>query len=189
MTKDDTTEEELPLLPKKLELNLDKPYGGLFGNTVIASVVEEVVADPHSLYRPKDLVELLDVSLPAISKALNTLTQLKLLEKDTSDRQHPVYRVNTRSKKFIALTFLAYGVLDDRDGSLFMDSAIEEYCESVIGEKSEPYVIVAENDNIMEIYDAVDKIYGALGRITSVASTASIVVHEDSDDTHLVASV
>ena len=38
--------KKLPELPGELEEFLDKPYGGLFGNTVLAQVVEEIVADP-----------------------------------------------------------------------------------------------------------------------------------------------
>ncbi len=131
-------EESLLALPKELEKYLERPYGGLFGDSVIAQVVEEIVADPHSDYRPRDLEESTEASSPAIRKALNTLTFLGLLIKDASDKQHPVYRVNTKSKKFVALTFLAYAVLDDRDGTSCMDTAIRDYYNSALREACEP---------------------------------------------------
>jgi hypothetical protein len=51
------SEKKLPELPEGLEEFLDKPYGGLFGNTVLARVVEEIVADPTMDYRPGYLEE------------------------------------------------------------------------------------------------------------------------------------
>jgi hypothetical protein len=130
--------ESLPDLPKELERYLERPYGGLFGDTVIAQVVEEIVADPHSDYRPKDLEDLTGASSPAVRKALSALTSLELLIKDASDSQHPVYRVNTKSKKFVALTLLAYAVLDDRDGTSCVDTTIRDYYNSALREYCEP---------------------------------------------------
>lgn len=132
------SEESLPALPKELERYLERPYGGLFGDTVIAQVVEEIVADPHPDYRPRDLEKLTGASSPAVRKALNTLTSLGLLNKDGSDKQHPVYRANTKSKKFVALTLLAYAMLDDRDGTSCMDTAIRDYYNSALRDSYEP---------------------------------------------------
>jgi hypothetical protein len=93
------SEESLPTQPKELERYLDRPYGGLFGDTVTAQVVEEIVADPPSDCRPRDLEESIGASPPAARKAPSTLASLGLRIKDAGDRQHPVYRVNTKSKK------------------------------------------------------------------------------------------
>jgi hypothetical protein len=120
-------EEELPEIPRELERYVDKPYGGLFGNSVQVKVVEEIVADPYSNYRPKDLENILEASPPSIRTALFNLTALGLLVKDTSDTQHPIYHVNMDSKKLIALTFLAYATMDDREGSDLMNTAIIDY--------------------------------------------------------------
>ena len=120
-------EEILPELPKELERYVTKPYGGLFGNAVQIKVVEEIVADPYSDYRPKDLEEMTGASAPSIRRVLNNLTTLGLLIKDSNDAQHPVYRPNLKTKKIVALTFLAYALADDRNGSEYMDSAILEY--------------------------------------------------------------
>jgi len=137
-------DEDLPLLPKELEDYLGKPYGGLFGDSVNAHVVEQVAADPYSEYRPKLLRELAKASAPAIRRALSDLTRLRLLIKDSSDRQHPVYRVNLDSKKLMALTFLAFASVDDRDGSDCMDFAIMEYVRTYLGEKLQPSAVATE---------------------------------------------
>ena len=111
-----------------------------------AHVVEQVVADPYSEYRPKFLQELEKASAPAIRRALADLTRLRLLIKDSSDRQHPVYRVNLDSKKLMALTFLAYASVDDRDGSDCMDFAIVEYCRTYLNEKLQPTAVATETE-------------------------------------------
>jgi len=105
----------------------DIPYAGLFGDTVMARVVEEIVADPHSLYHLKDLEELTGNSAPRIREALTRLTNLGLLK--SSGGKHPAYSVDMSRKTFVALTLLAYAVLDDREGSDCMETAIQHYCE------------------------------------------------------------
>lgn len=106
----------------------DVPYGGLFGDTVMARVVEEIVADPHAVYHPKDLEDLTGNSAPRIREALGTLTGLGLLK--SSGGKHPAYTVDTSRRSFVALTLLAYAVLDDREGSDCMDTAVRHYCET-----------------------------------------------------------
>ena len=104
------------------------PYAGLFGDTVMARVVEEIIADPHSVYHLKDLEELTGNSAPRIREALATLTTLGLLK--SSGGKHPAYTVDISRKSFIALTLLAYAVLDDREGSDCMETAIRHYCDT-----------------------------------------------------------
>ncbi|HII00917.1 TPA: hypothetical protein HA351_04450 [Methanosarcinaceae archaeon] len=140
----DTTGENLPELPKDLEPFLDKPYGGLFGDNARTRIIEEIIADPHRYYRPRYFEELTGASAPTVRKILNSLTKLGLLEKDTSDRQHPIYLVNLNSKKVTALTFLAYASLDDRDGSNCMDDAILDYCARVLRPKKQPLGVSTE---------------------------------------------
>jgi hypothetical protein len=115
------------LLPKSLEDYLDRPYGGLFGNSALTKIVEEIVADPDMDYRPKYLEEVTGMRSPTVRDALKTLVRLGLLKNISADVQHPVYRVIVESKKFVALSFLAYAVLDDREGSDCMDTAILDY--------------------------------------------------------------
>lgn len=120
--------EEYPEAPEKYLRYLKYPYGGLFGNTVHTRIVEKIVANPSRVYRPKDFKDMLGISTTSITKALNDLTGLKLLIKITKDKQRPEYMANMGSKQLYALTFLAYAVSDDRDGTEFMDHAIEDYC-------------------------------------------------------------
>jgi hypothetical protein len=106
----------------------DIPYAGLFGDTVMARVVEEIVSDPHSVYHPKDLEDLTGNSAPRIREALTVLTNLGLLK--SSGGKHPAYTVDLSKKTFVALTLLAYAVLDDREGSDCMETAVRHYCET-----------------------------------------------------------
>ena len=108
----------------------DIPYAGLFGDTVMARVVEEIVADPHSVYHLKDLEDLTGNSAPRIREALTMLTNLGLLK--SSGGKHPAYTVDMSRKTFVALTLLAYAVLDDREGSDCMETAVRHYCETHI---------------------------------------------------------
>jgi len=140
----DTKGENLPELPEDLEPFLDKPYGGLFGDNARTRIIEEIIADPHRYYRPRYFEELTGASAPTVRKILNSLTKLGLLEKDTGDRQHPIYLVNLKSKKVTALTFLAYASLDDRDGSECMDDAILDYCARVLSPKPQPLGVSTE---------------------------------------------
>ena len=53
-------------VPTHLEEHLEDPYAGLFGSSVIAAVVEEIVSDPTMDYRPSYLEELIGASAPSI---------------------------------------------------------------------------------------------------------------------------
>jgi len=108
----------------------DVPYGGLLGDTVLARVMEELIADPHSFYRSKDLEELTGCTSPSIREALKTLREYGLVT--SSGDKHPVHSVNIHCKTFIALTLLAYAVLDDQDDGDCMDTAIRHYCETTL---------------------------------------------------------
>jgi hypothetical protein len=135
-----------PELPAERAQFLEKPFGGLFGKTVLSQVVEEVVADPSALYTPKYLQELTGASAPRLREALATLVSLRLLHRKEIDRQHPVFSVNTGSKVFVALSFLAYAVLDDRDGSGCMDQAVCEYYQTTLREECEPFALASTVD-------------------------------------------
>jgi len=121
----------------------DTPFGGLFGNSVIANVVEEIIADPYSTYTAESLKDLTDRSLPRIRKALVYLKEMGLLKSVDSNR----YTVNRKTKKFSALIFLAYAVSDDNDTTDIMDAKILKYCSVHFKDKIEPQVFVmATND-------------------------------------------
>ena len=136
--------KKLPILSPAEEMFLDEPYGGLFGDTVMARVVEEIVSDPTQDFRPKYLVEMTGKSAKSIADALKKLTHLGLIEKNGDDN-HPVYRVIVPSKKFVALSFLAYAMLDDRDGSDCMNAAIASYYHRVLREDYEPKAVATES--------------------------------------------
>ena len=70
-----------------------------------------------------------------------SLVDLGLLKKGNMTGRHPVYRVNVASKKFAALSLLAYAVLDDRDGTDCMAEAVHDYYSKVVREKYEPMAI------------------------------------------------
>ncbi len=136
------SEEQLPELPEELGVYIDKPYGGLFGDakqTILQTkIIEEIVADPYRNYRPHYFEEMTGASAPSIRKALNTLTSLKLIDKDVNDIKHPIYRANLKSKKLVALTFLSLASIDDRDGTECMDFAILDYYFKILSEKVQP---------------------------------------------------
>lgn len=122
------TKDALPVLPSELEKYIEAPYGGLFGNSAIVDLLEEIVADPYCNYRPKDLEKIINASAPSIRNYLTSLTSIGILERDIGNQKHPVYRANINSKRLMALTFLSYAVLDDRDRTNCMDEAIIDYC-------------------------------------------------------------
>ena len=70
-----------------------------------------------------------------------SLVDLGLLKKGNMTGMHPLYRLNVASKKFAALSLLAYAVLDDRDGSDCMAEALHDYYSKVVREKYEPIAI------------------------------------------------
>jgi hypothetical protein len=123
------SDDEYPELPKSLEKYIRLPYGGLFGDSVITHVVHQIVADPNRQFTPKYLEKITGRSLPAIKPALDTLVDLKLLNKEHVDPQRPIYETNLASNQLMALTFLAYSTIDDRDGTHCMKDAVFEYCE------------------------------------------------------------
>jgi len=99
-------------LERRIEMGAELPFGGLFGDTVLAEVIEEIVADPLHHYRLKDLESILERSKPPIRAALQKLTSLNLLENISTDPQHPLYRVNNGIKE--AYGFNVLGICDPR---------------------------------------------------------------------------
>lgn len=143
-------EERVVQLPEGFKRFVNQPYGGLFGDTVHAKVIEEMVADPYRTYHPKDIQDMTDASAPAIRKTLRELTNIGLCIKDSSDKQHPTYQINLNNKRTIALTFLAYAVLDDRDRTDCMNEAIRHYCQSVLKEEFFPIAAATSQDGSYE---------------------------------------
>jgi len=132
------SEKILPELPENLKDFLDIPYGGLFGNSAQAQIVEEIIADPTMHYRPKYLEEMTGRKPKTVRDVLQKLVQLGLIENVSKDTYHPVYRVVVESKKFIALSLLAYALLDDRDKTRCMDTAILDYYHKNLEKQDKP---------------------------------------------------
>jgi hypothetical protein len=132
-----------PPLPETGERNSPPPFGGLFGDTVIAHVVEEMIANPGHAFTPKGLRELTHASLPRIREALKTLSAAGLVENISASRKRPRFAVRAGQKRLAALKFLALAVIDDSDGSKRMDLAIRDYCGTEPG-RGLPVLAVAD---------------------------------------------
>jgi len=123
-----------------------RPFAGLFGDSHLSRIIAQIIADPFEVYRPKDLEELAEASAPSTRKALRILTKQGLLIRDDRDKQHPTYKVNIDSKKYMALTLLSYSEVDDDLGTDCMDDLIAEYYDSDLRERYE-----SNNDGSKEI--------------------------------------
>lgn len=133
------------IIDEKFHAVLDLPYAGLFGDTVAAAIIQEIIADPHAIYHPKDLQELTGKSAPSVRSVLKALTALKILNVFGSDN-YPSYQVNTDSKKFVALTLLAYAMIDDLEKTDTMDTAIRHYYQERFKPDSEPLAIATDKN-------------------------------------------
>jgi hypothetical protein len=105
----------------------DLPYGGLFGEGVLPRVIQELVADPWMDYHPADLVELTGKSPPAVRGALRFLTESRLVTNVGRSETRPIYRVDVNTRRFQALSWLAFAWADDRDGTALMNQAVADY--------------------------------------------------------------
>ena len=128
---------------------VDKPYGGLFGDSALIRIIEEIVADPYSYYRPKDFEEITGSSTPSVRKALTMLTDMGLLKKDARDPQHPIYQPVLGSKTLLALTFLSYAMIDDKEGTNCLEEALLDHYKKVVTTKQRNFTNVTAED-----YDA-----------------------------------
>lgn len=129
--------------------HIDKPYRGLFGDSALIRIIEEIVADPYSYYRPKDFEEVTGSSTPSVRKALTILTDMGLLRKDARDPQHPIYQPVLDSKTLLAMTFLSYAMIDDKEGTNCLEEALVDHYRKVIEKKRQNSTKVTAAD-----YDA-----------------------------------
>lgn len=126
--------DDLELISPELERSLEAPYEGLFGDTVAARVLQEIVADPYRKLRASEIARVTDSSAVSVRTTLKKLAELGILLADPVNRRATVYTPNLGSKRFIALTSLAYAVLDDRVGSSLMDDFILDYARLTRGQ-------------------------------------------------------
>ena len=118
-------------LPKSIEVVLDKPFDGLFGDTAELRVLQEIVADPYSNYTHRELMDLTGLSDPSVRRGVRVLIDHEIITNISSARRSPLYRSNLDSKKLTALTFLSYASLDEKTGSKSMDDAVRHYCDYI----------------------------------------------------------
>jgi hypothetical protein len=118
-------------LPKSIEVVLDKPFDGLFGDTAELRVLQEIVADPYSNYTHRELMDLTGLSDPSVRRGIRVLIDQGIIRNISSARRSPLYRADLDSKKLTALTLLSYASLDERTGSTSMDDAVRHYCDYI----------------------------------------------------------
>lgn len=85
-----------------------EPFGGLFGDTPIARVLAQFVADPFDTYVVNEIAELTELSPVEVSDAIERLQALGLVREAGQG-----YVVNTDCNRYAALTLLAYAIVDD----------------------------------------------------------------------------
>ena len=131
-----TEETEFILQSPAMAKYMRQPFGGLLGDTVLLKVVAELVADPYTLYHNVDLAALTRTSPDSVANVLKRLVDLGFVKNTTPGAKHPAYMVDLSSKRLLAMTLLAYGVMDDRDDTRVMDDAIKHYCHEHLGFES-----------------------------------------------------
>jgi hypothetical protein len=113
------------------------PFGGLLKPTIYNRILMEIVADPYRTYTPGQMVEILHSDRSKVGKALSDLEALGILRNISLVQKRPVYEPRLESKRLQALTFLAYAVIDDRDGENSMERAIVSYQNGPIHQASQ----------------------------------------------------
>ncbi len=131
---------------------MDMPFDGLFGDTAELRVLQEIVADPYSDYTPGDLMQLTGLSGPSVRRGIRVLVRHGLVEDVSRARRRPIYRTRNGSRKLVALTFVAYAVLDDRTGADSMDDAVRHYCDCVSPDSGA--VTIADGATFVEYGDS-----------------------------------
>jgi len=156
------------LLPDRVRESVEKPFGGLLGDTAELRVLEEIVADPYTDYTQGDLVELTGLSDPSVRKGIERLVEHGIVRNVSRVRRRPVYRADPDSRKLTALTFLAYASMDGRDGTRAMDDAVRHYCDRALPRVD---VITVEDHATFVDYPVISGLvvadYGGQGCVSS----------------------
>lgn len=108
---------------------IEKPFGGIFGDSNLIRIVQQVIADPFIEYMGIDL-EMLTSNYKDTRESIAYLVSIGFLIKKEYEFCY-VYKINTESKKYIALTFLAYAALDDKNGTSTMNNIIGDYLNQI----------------------------------------------------------
>lgn len=147
----DLLEVDTPLLPEAFERGLGMPFEGIFGDTVAARVLSEIVADPFSAYSLGELASLTGSSSPSVRNAVTHLLKLGLLTKIPVRARSWVYGVSPGSKRILALTLLTFAILDDRSRSACFDGALHQLMPPAIPNVAAIQVTIL-NQPTMNIY-------------------------------------
>jgi predicted ArsR family transcriptional regulator len=110
-----------------MEIPALAPYHGFLGDTPRLRVVEEMVASMETPMTAEDYAAILGISVIEADAHLRDLVRcgfaLQLESFPTT------YVLNHESHRAMAMTFLAFAVLDDAEGTggAIMDGAVREY--------------------------------------------------------------
>ena len=102
-------------------------FTSILGNNVTLKVIQEFIADPDEPYSISYMHELTGSSKPAVKDAFNLLLNSKLIYQANKNDKRPLFKINKKSNRFVALTILSYAILDDNDRTDLMKAAIKEY--------------------------------------------------------------
>ena len=102
-------------------------FTSILGNNVTLKVIQEFIADPDEPYSISYMHELTGSSKPAVKDAFNLLLKSKLIYQANKNDKRPLFKINKKSNRFVALTILSYAILDDNDRTDLMQAAIKEY--------------------------------------------------------------
>jgi hypothetical protein len=120
-------DEDFEVIESDLPEEMTMPFGGLLKDTIYNRVLAFIVADPNSDYRVKEMAELVGGNRSKVGDALRDLEKQGLLANISHDKRHPLYRPRHDSLRLRALVFLAYAVVDDREGTSLMESSGREF--------------------------------------------------------------
>ncbi|MDD1719485.1 MAG: hypothetical protein LUQ25_05455 [Methanoregulaceae archaeon] len=121
--RQDPVEKE-PLFPGDSGNRRTAPFGELFGNTVLAHIIEVMTEEPSRKFSPKTIRDRTGASMPRIRDSLKKLVSIGLIENRSGSVKRPVFVLRQGQKRVAALTFLMHAVTDDRNGTDAMDHAV-----------------------------------------------------------------
>jgi predicted AAA+ superfamily ATPase len=106
---------------------MDNDFTSILGDSVLIRVVQEFIADPDEPYSISYMHELTGSSKPAVRDAFNLLLDSKLINRANKNDKRPLFKIDKKSNRFIALTLLSYAVLDDFNKTNIMEEAIKQH--------------------------------------------------------------
>jgi hypothetical protein len=124
-------DQDIDIIELDLPEEMTMPFGGLLKDTIYNRVLAFITADPNSDFKVKEMAELVEGNRSKVGDALRDLEKQGILANISHDRRHPVYRPRQDSLRLRALVFLAYAVVDDRDGTSLMGSSVLDFAAAI----------------------------------------------------------